>query len=63
LTPASPKSLDASITKEMTRALRKAIYEIGDRSELGASTVDRMRAATYTREQILGDWFPPEPTA
>jgi hypothetical protein len=47
----------------MTRALRKAIYEIGDRSELGASTVDRMRAATYTREQILGDWFPPEPTA
>lgn len=61
--PSLNAGLDASITKEMTRALRKAIYELGDHGELGATTVARMRAATYTREQILGDWFPPEPTA
>jgi hypothetical protein len=29
--------------------------------EIDAATAARVRGASYTEEQILGDWFPPEP--
>jgi hypothetical protein len=40
---------------------RKAILDLEKYGELDANLVARLRAATYTAEQILGDWFPPEP--
>src|SRR5580704_17194309 len=61
--PSLRTDLDADIAKEMARALRKATYELEDYGEVDAATVARMRATTYTAEQILGDWLPPsQPT-
>jgi hypothetical protein len=31
--------------------------------EIDPSLAAHIRATTYTAEQILGDWFPPEPQA
>jgi hypothetical protein len=40
---------------------RKAILDLEKYGELDANLVTKLRATAYTEEQILGDWFPPEP--
>jgi hypothetical protein len=34
---------------------------LGKRAEADPEIVGRVRATTYSPDQILGDWFPPEP--
>jgi hypothetical protein len=47
---------------EHRRGSRKAITDLGQHSELDTTLAARIRATTYTPEQILDeDWFPPEP--
>jgi hypothetical protein len=38
-----------------------AIRELGKRAELDPSLAAHIRATTYTPDQVVGDWFPPEP--
>jgi hypothetical protein len=59
--PSLKNEIDAAITAELKRGSRKAIAEIGKHGELNSATVASIRAANYTPDQILGDWFPPEP--
>lgn len=47
---------------EHRRGSRKAIADLEQHSELDTALTARIRATTYTLEQILDeDWFPPEP--
>jgi hypothetical protein len=41
----------------------KATRDLEKHGELEAPVRARIQATTYTEEQILGDWFPPEPGA
>lgn len=50
-----------AVAKGMARAARHALRDLRERGELDPALADRIRATTYTPDQILGDWFPPEP--
>ena len=54
--------------KEIKRAAETAIAALGERNELSPSLQQTLWAKSldlfsYTPDQILGDWFPPEPPA
>ncbi len=38
-----------------------ALRDLGRQQEIDPATTARMRAISYTEEQILSDWFPDEP--
>jgi hypothetical protein len=59
--PSLKSEINTAIPIEMRRGARKAIKELAKYSELDATTIAGINATTYTSEQILGDWFPPEP--
>lgn len=56
---------EASIGLEyaLRQGTRKAIRDLEKHGELDSATRTRIHAATYTTEQILGDWFPSDPAA
>jgi hypothetical protein len=58
--PSLKTDIDGAIAAEVKRGLRKAIAELEKYGELDSATVARIRdrAATYTVDQILGEWFP-----
>jgi hypothetical protein len=51
----------ASIATETKRGTRLAISDMERYDEIDREVAARIRATTYTAEQILDDWFPPEP--
>jgi hypothetical protein len=51
----------AAIAAEMKRGSRKAVRDLGKYREPDSAIVTRITATSYTEDQILGDWFPPEP--
>ncbi|HKS87940.1 MAG TPA: DUF29 domain-containing protein [Stellaceae bacterium] len=59
--PSLRREIDAAIAAETKRTLRKAIRALEEYGEIVSATVARLRSRTYTAEQVLGDWFPPEP--
>lgn len=59
--PSLRTELAAAVADEMTRALRLALYELEDHSELDPAVQARMRSTVYSVDQVLGDWFPPGP--
>ena len=59
--PSLKVELVGIVEGETRRGLEAAfadLEEYGEMDEIGAAT---LRRARYTLEQILGDWFPPEP--
>jgi hypothetical protein len=60
-------SLKGEVTAAAPLAHRQgakaAIVDLEGYGELDPGALARIRATTYTEDQILGDWFPPEPTA
>jgi hypothetical protein len=59
--PSLQTDISAAIAAEMKRGSRKAITELEKYGDLDPATLARIRAATYTPDQVLGDWFPPDP--
>jgi hypothetical protein len=59
--PSLKTEIASAIVAEMKRGSRKAIQELERYGEVDPVTLARIRATTYTVDQILGDWFPPEP--
>jgi hypothetical protein len=59
--PSLRGDVPGEIGEQAPRAARMAIRELGKRAELDPSLTARIRATTYTPDEILGDWFPPEP--
>jgi hypothetical protein len=53
--------LDAAIAAETRRAIKLVIGNFEEHGEAGPATRAELLATSYTSEQILGDWFPPEP--
>jgi len=51
----------AAIALALRQGSQKAIFDLETHGELGPTTLARIRAKTYTVEEILGDWFPPAP--
>jgi uncharacterized protein DUF29 len=58
-------SLRAEIARiigaEIRRGLEHAILDLEEHGEIDEVDANALRRRRYTPEQILGDWFPPEP--
>lgn len=61
MSPSLKSELQSVIKEETNRASRRAIADLEMYGEIDRAGAARLRAATYTAEQVLGDWFPPEP--
>jgi uncharacterized protein DUF29 len=67
--PSLKPQLQQIIAEQIERGARLAIAALGTKGELPRSLQQNLNAKsyldlfTYTPEQILGDWFPPEPKA
>jgi len=53
--------LSDAIAGEIKHAADRALRDLEKYGEIDQAIARRVRATTYTPEQILGDWFPPEP--
>ncbi|MBV9966254.1 MAG: DUF29 domain-containing protein [Alphaproteobacteria bacterium] len=66
--PSLRRSIEEVIRHQTERGVRLAIADLEDRGELSSSLRQELKAKSYldifayTPEQILGDWFPREPT-
>jgi hypothetical protein len=61
MSPSLKNELRSVIEEEASRASGRAIVDLERYGETNRATSAQIRAASYTEEQILGDWFPPEP--
>ncbi len=59
--PSLRSDLHGDIAVQTKRAIELAIQDLRGRDEIDDTHLPRLRAATFTAEQILGDWFPEEP--
>jgi Domain of unknown function DUF29 len=59
--PSLKSEVAAAIALESKRGARKAVKTLEAYGEMGRDTLSSIQAASYTADQILGDWFPPEP--
>ena len=59
--PSLRREIDTVIAAETKRGSRKAIRELEKYGELNPTKLVRIRATTYTPDELLGDWFPAEP--
>ena len=59
--PSLRHELSGIVASETRRALRKVMRELQSYGELSPATAARVQTRTYNPEQIVGDWFPPEP--
>jgi hypothetical protein len=55
--------VSTTIAEETKRSVRLVIRDLENYGEIGRAAAARLRASTFTEEQILGDWFPPDPAS
>ena len=58
--PSLRRDVARLISAETDRSIKIAIADLEEHGKLDPATLARIRATTYSEEQILGDWFPPE---
>ena len=58
--PSLEREIDAAITTGLKHGARKAIFALEEYGELAPVVAARIRATTYTPDQVLGDWLPPK---
>jgi hypothetical protein len=61
VSPSLRAELTPIIAAETRRGSRLAIGDLERYGELNQATLTRISATTYTLDQIIGDWLPPEP--
>ena len=59
--PSLRSRVEEAIGAELRRGSRKIVNDLERRGETTPAIVAAIRAKTYTPEQVLGDWFPPQP--
>jgi Domain of unknown function DUF29 len=59
--PSLRSELPSIIAAETHRGSKLGIRDLERYGELEPATLARVQLRTYTEDQILGDWFPPEP--
>lgn len=63
LSPSLRAEIGAAIIEEVGPAARRALGDLEKYGEVTPAIAGQIRAARFTAEQLLGDWFPPEPDA
>jgi hypothetical protein len=61
--PSLKPQLGELVSAETPKALKRAIFDLGAFGEIDTATEQALRHIFYSADQILGDWFPPEPTS
>jgi hypothetical protein len=61
--PSLRNEASAAVAMALRQGSRKAISDLEKHGELDPAIAACIRATAYTEDQILGDWFLPEPTA
>lgn len=59
--PSLKKELPAIVARETRRGVEYAADDLMEFDELSRAQFPSMRRLIYSPEEILGDWFPPEP--
>ena len=59
--PSLKPQLDQFVFEETPGAINRTVADLGEFGEVDAATQRTLRHTRYTVDQILGDWFPPEP--
>jgi hypothetical protein len=59
--PSLKAELDDDIATQARRAIELAIGDLQRHGGLAGLDLSRIQGTSYGREQVLGDWFPPEP--
>ena len=65
--PSLRRQIPGLVKEDTSRTVNLAIIELGERGELSPVTAAKLKTSSYldlfpyTPDQILGDWFPPEP--
>jgi hypothetical protein len=49
------------VEEETRRGLESAFADLEEHGAMDEVGADALRRAKYTQDQVLGDWFPPEP--
>ena len=59
--PSLKPEAGSTLAMALRQGSKKAVFDLEKYGEVDAATLTRIRATTYTEEQVLGDWLPPEP--
>lgn len=59
--PSLRRETDRLVHAAMRDGIELAILGLEDHGEIDPTDFARLRRSSYTPEQVLGDWFPPEP--
>ena len=61
--PSLKPRLEKFVSEESGDAIERAIADLSEHGEIAPATEQALRTARYSVDQVLGDWFPPEPTS
>lgn len=61
VSPSLRTGLDRDVERQTQRGIGLALRDLGRQQEIDPATMARLRATSYTEEQILSDWFLDEP--
>lgn len=59
--PSLSRDVNGAIPTAHRHALKLAINDLEKHGELDPDVLARIRSTSYTADQIIGDWFPPDP--
>ncbi len=59
--PSLRRELRRILERETRRGIEYAIADLEEHGEIDEVDANALRRSRYTPDQILGDWFPPEP--
>jgi hypothetical protein len=60
--PSLKRQRSRIVADETGYAVKLAIFDLGEFGKIDPSRLAALRNAQYTVDQVLGDWFPPEPS-
>lgn len=60
--PSLKCELDQIVFAQTPKAIERAIFDLGEFGEVDRATARALRQSRYTVQQVLGDWFPPQPS-
>jgi hypothetical protein len=61
LSPSLKSEVSGAMALALRQGSRKAVFDLQKYGELDPGALARIRSRTYTPDQVLGDWFPPDP--
>ena len=60
--PSLKPQLDQFVSEESPGAIKRAVVDLDEFREVDAATQRALRQTRYSVDQVLGDWFPPQPS-